>query len=474
MKINKEDLLNSLPPEWPEDLLPIIQEMVDASGTKIVVLDDDPTGTQTVHDVPVLTGWSRDALTAALEAPGAVVYVLTNSRSVPLAQAQAMNREIAENLKAASQATGRDFTVVSRSDSTLRGHYPGEVEALAQALEQPVDGTLIIPFFLEGGRLTAHDVHYVTDGEWLIPAAETEFARDASFGYQHSDLRAWVSEKHGGAIPPEAVASISISDLREGGPKVVAERLQAVRDGQVCVVNATGYRDMEVFVVGLLQAEAAGKRFIYRTAASFVRVRGGIAPRPLLTSAELASAGDGQGGLIVVGSHVRKSTLQMEAARELPGVTGIELRVQQLLDENERDEEVQRVVALANEGLAGGRVPLIYTSRDLVVGEDEVSALEIGQAVSEAVVAVVQGVTEEPAWVIAKGGITSSDVATQGLNIQRAEVLGQAIPGVPIWRTGSESRWPGLVYVVFPGNVGNADAVAEMVQILRGTSQTVS
>jgi uncharacterized protein YgbK (DUF1537 family) len=231
---------------------------------------------------------------------------------------------------------------------------------------------------------------------------------------------------------------------------------------------------MEVFVVGLLQAEAAGKRFIYRTAASFVRVRGGIAPRPLLTSAELASAGDGQGGLIVVGSHVRKSTLQMEAARELPGVTGIELRVQQLLDENERDEEVQRVVALANEGLAGGRVPLIYTSRDLVVGEDEVSALEIGQAVSEAVVAVVQGVTEEPAWVIAKGGITSSDVATQGLNIQRAEVLGQAIPGVPIWRTGSESRWPGLVYVVFPGNVGNADAVAEMVQILRGTSQTVS
>ena len=38
---------------------------------------------------------------------------------------------------------------------------------------------------------------------------------------------------------------------------------------------------MEVFVRGLLAAEAAGKRFLYRTAASFVQVRAGIEPRSL-------------------------------------------------------------------------------------------------------------------------------------------------------------------------------------------------
>ena len=149
MKTNKDSLLNTLPAEWPDDLLPSIQTLVEKSGSKIVVLDDDPTGTQTVYDVPVLTEWSQSSLTTVLSEPEAIVYILTNSRSVSLPQAQAINREIARNLKAASQSTGRDFVFVSRSDSTLRGHYPGEVTALADAVGQSFDGTLIVPFFLE-------------------------------------------------------------------------------------------------------------------------------------------------------------------------------------------------------------------------------------------------------------------------------------------------------------------------------------
>ena len=114
MRIRKRQLLDALPPDWPEDLLPGIQAAVASSAVKVVVLDDDPTGTQTVHDVPVLTEWSPAALVAVLSEPDALVYVLTNSRSVPLAQAQAMNREIATNLRGASEATGREFVVVSR------------------------------------------------------------------------------------------------------------------------------------------------------------------------------------------------------------------------------------------------------------------------------------------------------------------------------------------------------------------------
>jgi uncharacterized protein YgbK (DUF1537 family) len=118
--------------------------------------------------------------------------------------------------------------------------------------------------------------------------------------------------------------------------------------------------------------------------------------------------------------------------------------------------------------LAARQDVMVYTSRHLVVGGDELASLKIGQRVSEALVSVVQGVSQAPAWVVAKGGITSSDVATKGLDIQRADALGQAVPGVPVWRAGQGSRWPGLVYVVFPGNVGGPDALAEMARILRG------
>jgi uncharacterized protein YgbK (DUF1537 family) len=467
MQINKADTLNALPPEWADDLLPSIRARVKESRKKIVVLDDDPTGTQTVHGVPVLTEWSVESLKTVFSEPDAVVYILTNSRSVPLEQAQAMNREIAKNLKAAGQDTRRDFAVVSRSDSTLRGHYPGEVDALVEALGQEVDGTLIIPFFLEGGRYTINDIHYVAEGDYFTPAAETEFARDASFGYQHSNLCEWVSEKHNGEIAVDAVASISMDDLRRGGPGVVADKLQQVSDGQVCVVNSASYRDQEVFVDGLLQAEAAGKRFVYRTAASFVRVRGGIAPRNLLTSDDLAS-GSSNGGLIVAGSYIKKSTQQIEAVRTLSDVVSLEVSVEKLLASATRNDEVNRVISEADETIAGGQDALIYTSRKLITGQDAVSSLEIGQVVSAALVEIVRRVSSEPGWVIAKGGITSSDTATKGLGVKRAQVLGQAIPGVPVWRTGAESRWPDLVYVVFPGNVGGPEAIAEMVQILRG------
>jgi uncharacterized protein YgbK (DUF1537 family) len=467
MKTEKAELLNTLAPEWPEDLIPSIQTLIKKSNTKIVALDDDPTGTQTVYDVPVLTEWSQASLTTVMAEPGAVVYILTNSRSVPLAEAQAMNREIATNLKAASQAAGRDFVVVSRSDSTLRGHYPGEVTALVEALEQTVDGTLIIPFFLEGGRLTINDIHYVAEGEWLVPAAETEYARDATFGYTRSNLREWASEKHQGHISAQDVAAISIADVRTGGPDTVASILQQVRGGQVCVVNAVTYRDMEVFVAGLLQAEAAGKRFVYRTAASFVRVRGGLAPRSLLTADDLATPAK-KGGLIVAGSYIKKSTLQIEAVQALSNVTGFEVSVERLIEAQSRDEEVERVVSRANEALAAGQEVLIYTSRRLITGRNEASSLQIGQIISAALVEIVQCVSETPAWVIAKGGITSSDVATKGLGVKQAQVMRQAILGVPVWRTGEESRWPGLIYVVFPGNVGGPEAIAEMVQILRG------
>jgi uncharacterized protein YgbK (DUF1537 family) len=88
--------------------------------------------------------------------------------------------------------------------------------------------------------------------------------------------------------------------------------------------------------------------------------------------------------------------------------------------------------------------------------------------VSNAVVEIVRRVEVRPSWVIAKGGITSYDVARFGLDMRRVRVLGQVAAGVPVWRAGNDSRWPGLLYGVVPGNVGDDDAVRSIVSILEG------
>ncbi len=467
MRLHKQELLASLPPEWPEDLGPQIQEAVLTSGVKVVVLDDDPTGTQTVHDVPVLTRWSEDALAQVLREPQPVAYILTNSRSLPQRAAVARYREIARRLKKAAWRVGREFVVVSRSDSTLRGHFPAEIEALTDVLSRRSDATLLVPFFFEGGRLTANDVHYVVDGDELVPAAETEYARDASFGYRESNLRRWVAEKSRGRIPLGDITSISLKTIRQVGPNGVAAALQQLRPGQVCAVNATTYRDVEVFVAGLLRAERSGQRFIYRSAASFVRVRGGITPRPLLTPGELPVSIDHTGGLVVVGSYVDRSSRQIDATRGMDNLEWVELDVNRLLRPATRDSEIERVTKLVSRQLEQGVDALVFTSRQLVTAKDANGSLRIGQRISDALVAVVDGIQTRPAWVIAKGGITSSDVATKSLAIERAQVLGQAIPGIPVWHTAAGSRWPGLTYVVFPGNVGGDETLVSMIEVLR-------
>ncbi|HEY3229791.1 MAG TPA: four-carbon acid sugar kinase family protein [Roseiflexaceae bacterium] len=463
--ILRAELFAGLPPEWPDDPFPAIQAAVRASGVKVVVLDDDPTGTQTVHGVPVLTEWPVESLRSELANDLPACYLLTNSRSLMLGEARALNAAIGRNLVKAARGAGRAFVVVSRSDSTLRGHFPGEVEALASALGQDFDAWLLVPFFQAGGRYTIDDIHYVADGDRLVPAGKTEFARDAVFGYRASNLREWVAEKTGGRVPAANVASIRLDDIRRGGPDRVAERLGSLARGGICVVNAASARDLDVFTRGLLAAEARGKRYLYRTASSFAAVRAGIAPRPLLMRPELQLP-EGSGGLVVVGSYVPKTSGQVDALLARPGVVGVEVGVEALLDARQRSE-IERAARAADDVLSRGEDVVLYTSRRLITGDGAERSLAIGQRVSASLVAIVRAITRRPRYLLAKGGITSSDVATRGLDVRRALVIGQILPGVAVWELGPESRHPGLAYIVFPGNVGGPGALAEIVEMLK-------
>jgi len=491
--INKTELFGLLPAPWPEDLLPRIREGVAQSRRKVVVLDDDPTGTQTVYDLPVLTTWQPEELAREFANDLPCFYLLTNTRAFPAAEAVRINQEIARNLtKAAMRSAGRnDFVVVSRSDSTLRGHFPAETDALGRTLMGGGTQTppvLLVPYFEAGGRYTVKDVHYVAEGEELVPAAETPFARDAAFGYRNSNLCAWVEEKTGGTVRAAEVRSISLDDLRVAGPDAVKAQLLSLRDGEVCIANAAAPRDLEVLAWAALQAENAGSRVMYRTAASFVAARLGLAPRelwrpvlqnPVAADVSPLHSASGEvradlrrllqvekGGLTIVGSYVPKTTTQLERLLVRGDVERVEIPVEKILDAPQRGMLLRHAVEQANAGIRAGRDVVVFTSRTLVTGNGAEASLAIGHQVSEALVELLRGIEAQPRYLIAKGGITSSDLATRGLGVKRALVLGQILPGIPVWELGAETKFPGLPYVVFPGNVGGPDALAEAVNKL--------
>ena len=320
-----------------------------------------------------------------------------------------------------------------------------------------------MPFFPEGGRYTLGNVHYVREGEALIPAGETEFARDADFGYRASALPQWCEEKSGGRVRAADVACIPLEWLRALDAQAVARTLRGVRGFGKVVVNAADYADVAVFCAGLLRAMGAGKRFMLRTAAALPKVLGGVPGAPLLGRADMLTGSGAAGGLVVVGSHVNKTTRQLEALLEgLPELRPVCFDAGACLRPGGLEAEGARVRAAAETALRRGETAVVYTSR-AVLGE-----LADSVRISHALTGVVRGLAQRPAFLVAKGGITSSDVGVNGLGVRRALVLGQAAPGVPVWRTETGSRFPGMPYVIFPGNVGEDDTLLRVVSTLLG------
>ncbi|KAM3703066.1 hypothetical protein ACB098_04G067500 [Castanea mollissima] len=466
--LKKEVVLKSLPSEWPLDPIDDIQRLNQNNSKILVVLDDDPTGTQTVHDIEVLTEWTIESLIAQFRKIPKCFFILTNSRSLSSEKASALIKDICRNLHtAATSVEDIDYTVVLRGDSTLRGHFPEEADAAVSVLGE-MDAWIICPFFLQGGRYTIDDVHYVADSDKLVPAGDTEFAKDAAFGYKASNLCEWVEEKTGGRIPASKVTSISIQLLRKGGPDAVFERLCNLPKGSTCIVNAAGERDMAVFAAGMIKAELKGKRFLCRTAASFVSTCIGIIPKAPILPKDLGINKEKNGGLIVVGSYVPKTTKQVEELRQQCGqiLRSIEVSVDKLAMRSveEREEEISRTAAMADCFLRACKDTLILTSRELITGKTPSESLEINFKVSSALVEIVRQITIKPRYILAKGGITSSDLATKALEAKCAKIVGQALAGVPLWQLGPESRHPGVPYIVFPGNVGDSKALAEVVK----------
>ncbi len=439
----------------------------------LLVLDDDPTGSQCVHDVDVVLELDPAPVLDVVRHPGRTCFVLTNSRARPEAEAVALNTGLVAAVLRELAAEGRPLPhLVSRSDSTLRGHVVAEPTALADVLARhgvAVDGFLFAPAMIEAGRYTEDDVHYAVLQGRPMPVGETDFAADATFGYSSSDLKDFLVERSGGAIERDAILSVGLEDIRTGGTDAVADILRRARDRAWVVVNATDYADLDTVAQALAVLEAEGRTFVTRCGPSFVRPLAGLTDSRVLGPEDI-TVGPGRlpHGLVAVGSHVGLTNRQLAELRARRDLAEVELDVPTLLDDAARDAHVADAVARVVEALAS-RDAVVWTSRELVRTEDPDASLAIARSVSDALVAVVHGVARSrPAWVVAKGGITSHEVAHRGLGIRRASVTGQFFPGqISLFQpTDAPAATRGGPYVVFPGNVGGESALADVVDVL--------
>ena len=312
-------------------------------------------------------------------------------------------------------------------------------------------------------------MHYVDSGGELVPAAETEFAKDRTFGYTQSNLREYIQEKTNGAYPAAAVQCISLETLRALDIDGIEMTLRSLHGFEKLVVNAADDYDLKVFCVALYRALDAGKRFCYRTAASFVKAVAAIPDQSLLSYGDMIRQETGLGGLVMVGSHTQKTTAQLEKLLTLPQVEAVELNSDFVLTEGALEAETRRVTAYCDGLIRAGKTPAVFTRRTVLSlpGDTPEAALRRSVRISQSVQAVVAGLAAAPAFIVAKGGITSSDIATKALHVRRADVLGQISPGIPVWETGAESRFPQIPYIIFPGNVGSADTLRDIVRLLQ-------
>jgi uncharacterized protein YgbK (DUF1537 family) len=430
------------------------------STTKIIVLDDDPTGSQTVHSCLLLTRWDVETLKHGLQDDAPLFFVLTNTRGMDAGRAAEVTREVCINLKQALEqlaAEGKPINplVVSRSDSTLRGHYPVETDVIAEELG-PFDAHFMVPAFFEGGRITRDSIHYLKAEDREVPVHETEFARDSVFGYTHSYLPDYVEEKTRGRIQSAEVERFVLSDVRGDS----LSRLLALQCNRCCAVDGETQADLDHFCSQLIQAADQGKRFLFRSAASLLTALAQLPPQPVAAESMAEYVRGGRAGAVIVGSHVKKTTQQLEALLMMPDIAPIEVDVERI--DQDRQALLNQVIQAAAQAHQQGHTSVIYTSRVEKTFPDQATRLAFGERVSAFLMDVVRNLPMGLGFLISKGGITSNDVLSSGLALRTSRVVGQILPGCSVVHCPADHpRYPELPVVIFPGNVGDGNALAE-------------
>lgn len=425
---------------------------------KIIVLDDDPTGSQTVHSCLLLTQWDVETLKLGLTDAIPIFFILTNTRALTPTAAADVTREVCRNLKIAIAQTGiTDFLVVSRSDSTLRGHYPIETDVIAAELGG-FDAHFLMPAFFEGGRITRDSVHYLVVDGVETPVHQTEFARDSVFGFSHSYLPDYVAQKTHDRIPADRVVRFLLAEVRTSS----LDRLMQLERNRCCVVDGECQADFDKFAADVTTAVERGKKFLFRSGASILTSLANLGSQPTPAIEMSKYVRDGKPGAVIIGSHVQKTTAQLNQLLLTEGIVGVEIDVAQLVEDDEtaRAQLLTTIVDRIATIHQAGNTPAIYTSRQELSFDSVKVRLKFGEAVSALLMDIIRTLPPDIGFLISKGGITSNDTLSKGLALPTARLLGQILPGCSAIVTPPSCQFPHLPVVLFPGNVGDEFALA--------------
>jgi uncharacterized protein YgbK (DUF1537 family) len=416
-----------------------------------VVLDDDPTGTQSVHDVPVFLSWSVDPLRTAFESSSSV-HLLTNARAVMADEAERVTFDAACTARAADP----EVRLVLRGDSTLRGHLLAEYRAAARAaFGDRALVLMLVPALPTAGRVTRDGVHYADS----VPVHETDYARDGVFSYRSSRLLEWAEERTHGLLAANRGIEVSLNRLQSVGPDAVlgAVRAAADRAPAVVVPDATSTADLELIAAGARKAYAEGLPLLVRAAPAFAGVLTNT------SATEFVSPPHADDGLLVVcGSYVARTTAQLENLCAMRGIAPVELDLCALLGSDESAAmEIVRAARTVDERLAADGIAVLATPRERPAGTQSLAA---GQRVAVGLARVLPQLARLPGVILTKGGITSHVTVAQGLGCDRAFVAGPIATGVALWRVVAPRRR--LDCLIFPGNVGDDEHLARVVSLV--------
>ncbi|MGO2931140.1 four-carbon acid sugar kinase family protein [Microbacterium sp.] len=404
---------------------------------KTLILDDDPTGTQSASDVTVMLRWTAEAIADELRNADAV-YLLTNTRAVDEDSAVALVRRIVDDARRVEKLIGEPIRFVLRGDSTLRGHVFAESEAAGGAL--PI---LFVPAYPEGGRTTVDGQHLVRVGGELLPAERTEFAGDPVFGYENGRLDEYVREKS--KRTPRLLGTRIVRD-----PRAIREALRNAVDNDVLLPDVHDDGDIERIAAAVRDVRPE-RAFVVRSGAPLAAAIADVSSDGLLSAPLARPAGP---VLLVCGSHTGAAGRQLAEVERIHGAV-FEIDTEAALADPE--SEGGRIASLVLERLQGSGLAVVSSER---VRRPEHDTLAHGEHVMRALMVVVAAVRHLTGTVISKGGITGADVAREGIGADHAVVRGQILAGVSVWGLRSADG-DDIVQVVVPGNVGEDDTLVK-------------
>jgi len=438
---------------------------------KLVVIDDDPTGSQTVHDCLLLLKWDCSTLVKGFESKSNLFFILANTRSLSENDAKLTIEEICKNLKTVitAQAYEEEIIFISRGDSTLRGHNVLEPIALNSCLG-PFDATFHIPAFIEGKRFTINGSHFVDK----TPISQTIFATDKIFGYETSNVKNLLFQQSKSQINFEDIQNLFLSDieiLNEEEKNIVFKRLENFKNNKHVIVDVENYSQLKKFSL-VIKKLIKQKKFLFRTAASFISA---ISEKKSVPQVETFFSNlrirnkekSFLPGLIIVGSYVELSTIQLENLLRISNCNPIELNVFEFFKITASDNNQKRRNLFKNKFLKeirfsfeNGKTPVLFTSRKFM-SLDYSEQFNFYNTLACFIAELVADLKYEIGYLISKGGITTNLILSNGLNADYVYLEGQIFKGISVvtYDLKNDEKLP---IVTHPGNIGTEDSLVNI------------